>query len=74
MLAAVSNPQDPVAQELRLLRERFDELAEDNRRLRAELERSVAARQDLLAQAEHLIHMLDVSRKELGQLKGDSAS
>ncbi|HEB53387.1 MAG TPA: hypothetical protein ENI87_09055 [bacterium] len=69
-------PTDPVAEQLQAIRadlERMSahlgELVAENRSLRAELAASQAARSDLVAQAEQLIHMLELSRKELRGLK-----
>lgn len=81
MLARVpSPPSDPVADELRALRQsidalaqRVEQLAADNRQLREQLAFSQAARTDLVAQAEHLISMLADSRNEIRALKGDAA-
>ena len=78
MLLRVSTPSsDPVTQELQALRqsidvlaERVGELAADNLRLRNKLEACTQARADLLAQTEHVIHQLDLSRKEVRELKG----
>ena len=76
MLAPVSKPpSEPardavVADELRALRHSLDALIAENADLRRRLELSETARHDLVAQAEHLIHMLDVSRKELREAKG----
>ncbi|MCB9876758.1 MAG: hypothetical protein H6835_04060 [Planctomycetes bacterium] len=68
-------PSDPApdaafAEELRQLRRSLDVLVAENASLRQRLELSESARHDLVAQAEHLIHMLDVSRKELREAKG----
>ena len=75
MLAAV-NPSAPeqIALQLQALGERVEMLAADNRRLHDRLAASEAARADLFAQAEHLMHMLDLARRELRQLKGEAAS
>lgn len=51
------------------LADRVGELAADNTRLRDKLEACNQARADLLAQAEHLIHQLDLSRKEVRACK-----
>lgn len=82
MLAPVpSPPSDPVADELRALRQsidalaqRVEQLAADNQRLREQLAFSQAARSDLTAQAEHLISMLADSRNEIRALKGGAES
>lgn len=78
MLKGVTNADpDPVAAELRRMREsieqlaaRVGELAADNEQLRAQLEASQAARSDLMAQAEQLIHQLGQSHEEIRRLKG----
>ena len=49
---------------------RVGELAAENQQLRSQLEASQAARTDLVAQAEHLIHELGKSREEVQKLKG----
>lgn len=80
MLPCVSTPpSDPFAKELQALRtsietlsERVGELAADNQQLRAELAQSQTARTDLVTQTEHLIHQLDVARKELRTLKDEA--
>ncbi len=63
---------DPVAAELQRMREsiealaaRVGQLAEENAALRSKLELSEAARSDLTAQAEHLIHELGLARQEV---------
>lgn len=79
MLAAVATPpSDPIAQELQALRtsideltQRVDGLAGDNRDLRERLEHSETARRDLREQCDQLLHMLDVSRKEVRELRGE---
>ena len=76
MLPCVSTPpSDPIVSELQALRasldalsQRVGELAADNQILREQLAQSQAARTDLVAQAEHLIHQLDQSRKEVREL------
>ena len=81
MLLCVSKPpSDPIANELQALRtsidglsERVGELADDNKHLREQLELSQTARTDLVAQAEHLIHQLAMTRKELRALKGETS-
>lgn len=69
---------DPVAAELQRLREsiealgaRVGQLAEENAALRQKLELSEAARSDLTAQAEHLIHELGLARQEVQKLQRD---
>lgn len=69
---------DPVAAELQRLREsiealgaRVGQLAEENATLRKKLELSEAARSDLTAQAEHLIHELGLARQEVQKLQRD---
>ncbi len=74
----MSNPEaDPVADELQHMRRSIDELAArvgelaaDNQRLRDELKASEAARTDLVAQAEHLIHELGKAREAAQSPKG----
>jgi chromosome segregation ATPase len=81
MLLCVSKPpSDPIANELQALRtsidglsERVGELADDNKHLREQLELSQTARTDLVAQAEHLIHQLAMTRQELRALKGETS-
>ena len=81
MLPRVSTPpSDPIAQELQALRqsldalsERVGELAQDNKLLREQLAQSQAARTDLVAQAEHLIHQLALSRNEVRKLTGNAS-
>jgi len=74
MLARVPTPpSDPVADELRKLRESLDALIAENAELRRRLELSENARRDLVAQTEQVLHMLDLSRKELRQAKGGAA-
>ena len=80
MLAAVSKPlPDPVVEELRALRssvesmaQRLEQLAATNDALHARLERSEAARADLLAQTGRLIELLGEARAELRQ-RGSTA-
>ena len=48
---------------------RVGDLAADNQQLRAQLAASQTARDDLMAQAEHLIHELAQSREELRKLQ-----
>jgi chromosome segregation ATPase len=69
---------DPVAAELQRMREsiealgaRVGQLAEENAALRHKLELSEAARSDLTAQAEHLIHELGLARQEVQKLQRD---
>lgn len=77
MLPVVTNAApDPVAAELLRMRESIDalatrvgELAAENQTLRAQLEASQAARTDLVAQAEHLIHELGKARAEMNERK-----
>jgi len=79
MLLCVSTPpSDPIATELQALRaslnelsQRVGELAADNQQLREQLAQSQAARTDLVAQTEHLLHKLDESRQEVRELKGE---
>ena len=57
---------DPaVLEELRLLRASLDKFLAENTELRRRLEHSEAARDDLLAQCEHLVDLLDKARAEL---------
>ena len=80
MLAAVSKPlPDQVVEELRALRssvenmaQRLEQLAATNDALHARLERSEAARADLLAQSGRLIELLGEARAELRQ-RGSTA-
>lgn len=81
MLPCVSTPlSEPIARELQALRQslealsqRVGELAQDNQSLREQLAASQAARTDLVAQAEHLIHQLALSRNEVRELKGNAS-
>ncbi|MFK7742647.1 MAG: hypothetical protein AB8H80_20210 [Planctomycetota bacterium] len=77
-------PTDPIATQLAAqllpLRESIDrlstqvgELAADNRDLRTKLEASEAARRDLRAQSEQLLHMLELARKEVRKLSATDA-
>lgn len=49
---------------------RLQGLTDDNAALRARLEQSERARADLLAQTEHLIELLEQSRRELRAAQG----
>lgn len=79
MLINVSTPpSDPIVQELQALRasldaltERVGDLTTDNAQLRDQLEQSQNARRDLAAQSDHLVHQLDLARKEVRTLKGN---
>ena len=70
---------DPVAAELKHLREslqelsaRVGQLAEENHLLRSQLEASRAARADLTAQAEHVIRELGLARDEARRLRSNN--
>lgn len=81
MLAAVSTPlPDPVSNELRALRSsldalttRLDQLAATNTALHDRLERSEAARTDLLAQTTRIVELLAEARAEIRSLRGETA-
>jgi len=53
------------ADELRAMRQSLDALVTENTTLRARLEQSEAARNDLVAQVEHVIELLAESRAAL---------
>lgn len=70
-----SDSGDPISRaddELGQTQQNTDFLAE-NADLHRRLEQSEAARRDLVAQTEHLIELLAVSRKKIRELKGPSA-
>lgn len=50
------------------MEQRFGHLLQQNESLQQRLDKSEAARTDLLAQTEHLVRLLDTSRQELRKL------
>ena len=81
MLALVSKPlPDPVSEQLQALRTsldaltaRLDQLAATNAALHERLERSEAARTDLLAQTTRIVELLAEARVEIRSLRGEPA-
>ena len=81
MLALVSKPlPDPVSEQLQALRTsldaltaRLDQLAATNASLHERLERSEAARTDLLAQTTRIVELLAEARGEIRGLRGEPA-
>jgi len=81
MLGPVSTPlPDQVSNELRALRSsidaltaRLDQLAATNSSLHDRLERSEAARSDLLAQTTRIVELLAEARAEVRSLQGHAA-
>ena len=80
MLALVSKPlPDPVSEQLQALRTsldaltaRLDQLAATNASLHERLERSEAARTDLLAQTTRIVELLAEARGEIRGLQGSA--
>ncbi len=64
-LARIAEELASLKQGVDALALRFERLAGENAELRARLEQSESAREDLLAQAEHVVELLGDSRRQL---------